>query len=170
MQQVILLQYVEALGRPGMLVKVREGYAMNYLLPQKLAVRATADNLKKLQRLREKYEADEKERAAQAKATGEKLAGLSLTIPMKASSEGKLYGSVTVTTLVEALAASGVTLEPRAVRLPEPIKEIGRYEVPLVLHDEVRVEVKVWVVEEKETPDAPEAAEQTPAEPAAPAT
>lgn len=166
MQQLILLEHVEALGRPGMLVKVRDGYALNYLLPNKLAVRATTDNLRKLQRLREKFDSEEKERASHAHALAQKLSGLSITIPMKASPEGKLYGSVTVATIVEALAAAGHEIEPRAVRLGEHLKEIGRYDVPLALYDEVRVEIKVWVVEEQATPAAP-AAE---GEAAAPAT
>lgn len=167
MQQLILLEHVEALGRPGMLVKVRDGYALNYLLPKKLAVRATTDNLKKLQRLREKFEADEKERAAYARSLAEKLAGFSVTIPMKASPEGKLYGSVTVATIVEALANAGHAVEPRAVKLGENLKEIGRYEVPLALHDEVRVEIKVWVVEEQAAPAAPAAEGEAAAAPAA---
>jgi large subunit ribosomal protein L9 len=157
MQQLILLQYVEALGRPGMLVKVRDGYALNYLIPQKLAVRATTDNLKKLTRLREKFEAEEKERVSVARSLGEKLTGFALTIAMKASPEGKLYGSVTPTTIVEELAAQGFTIEARAVKMAENIKEIGRYEVPVVLHDEVRIEIKVWVVEEQEKPAEPTA-------------
>lgn len=165
MQQLILLEYVEALGRPGMVVKVRDGYALNFLLPKKLAVRATKDNLAKLAGLRAKYEAEEKERAAHARTLGDKLAGVSLTIPMKASEEGKLYGSVSVATIVEALAAQNFTVEPRAVRLADPIKEVGRYEVPLFLHEEVRVEIKLWVVEEKAAEAAAAAAAE--GEPAA---
>jgi large subunit ribosomal protein L9 len=159
MQQLILLEHVEALGRPGMVVKVRNGYALNYLLPKKLAVRASKDNLRRLQSLRERFEVEERERASAARALGEKLSGFALTIPMKASPEGKLYGSVTIATIVDALAANHVEIETRAVKLAEPIKEIGRYEVPVVLHDDVRIEVKVWVVEEREASDEHDDAE-----------
>lgn len=159
MQQLILLKYVEALGRPGLIVKVRDGFAQNYLLPQGLAVRATEDNMRRLQGLRERFEQEEKERESSARKLGEKLEAVTLTIPMKASEEGKLYGSVNAAMLVDLLKEQGCEVELRAVRLAEPIKEIGRYDVPVTLHEEVKLNLKVYVVEEKEVPAEPAATE-----------
>jgi large subunit ribosomal protein L9 len=154
MQQIILIQDVETLGRRGSLVSVRDGYARNFLLPQQLGVRASRDNLKRLEGLRQKYEVEEKERADRAKALVARLEGVSLTVTMKASEEGHLYGSVTNATLHELLAAQGIELDPRMVRLTAPLKEVGVYSVSIVLHETVRTEIKVWVVAEKDAKDA----------------
>lgn len=159
MQQVILIKAIETLGRRGAVVRVRDGYANNYLYPHGVAVRATADNMKRLEGLREKFAEEEKVRAAAATALATRVQSVSITLTMKASDEGHLYGSVNVATLVEALKGQGVELEPRAIRLAEPIKQIGVYTVPVVLHEEVKTELKVWVVEEKEPAAAAEAAE-----------
>lgn len=153
MQQLILLKYVEKLGRPGGMVRVRDGYANNYLLPQGLAVKATRDNMRRLEGLRLKFAEEEKERVARAKVLSERITTTSITLTMKASEEGHLYGSVNAAIIVESLAAQGIELEARAVRLAEPIKAIGRYEVPIHLHDDHKCELKVWVVEEKEVGD-----------------
>ncbi|MBI4878510.1 MAG: 50S ribosomal protein L9 [Planctomycetes bacterium] len=150
MQQIILLKDVEKLGRRGGLVRVKDGFALNYLLPKGFGVRATPDNLKRLEGLREKFEAEEKERTDKAHSLSDRLSKVSITIPAKASAEGHLYGSVSVSSIVEALAVEGIEVDARAVRLAEPIKEIGVYTIPVVLHDQVRTELKVWVVEEKE--------------------
>ena len=163
MQKIILLNNIESLGRRGGVVKVREGYAANYLLPRGLAVRASEANLKQLASLRTKFEVEEKELAAAARSTSQRLEGKSLTIAMKASAEGHLYGSVSVGTIVEALSAIGFEIDSRAVKLAEPIKNVGVYNVPLALHPDVIPEIKVWVVEEKEA-----SAEAPPLEPTAP--
>lgn len=154
MQQVILLKDVERLGRRGRVVNVRDGYALNYLYPQGMGVRATAANLKRLEGLRKKFEIEEKERAEHARGLSARLEDKSLTLTVKASDEGHLYGSVNSGTIHEALLAEGFEIEPRAVRLVEPIKEVGVYTVPIHLHESVRVEIKVWVVAEKETAEA----------------
>lgn len=150
MQELILLQHVEKLGRPGGIVRVKNGYAQNYLLPRKLAVISNRDNLRRLGGLRQKFEVEEKERIGRARTLAEQVSTTSITIPMKASDEGHLYGSVSVTTIVEALREQGIQVDSKWIRLAEPIKEIGRYEVPLQLHDEVRCDLKVWVVEERD--------------------
>jgi len=171
MQKIILLSNVESLGRRGGLVSVREGYAANYLLPKGLGVRATEANLKRLESLRTKFKAEEKELVDAARSLSERLEGKSLTISRKASEEGHLYGSVTVGTIVEALAAEGFAVDNRAVKLSEPIKNVGVYNVPLALHPDVIPEIKVWVVEEKEASgeaSAPAPGAPQPAEPAAP--
>ncbi len=166
MQQIILIQDVEAVGRKGSLINVKDGFARNFLLPQKLGVRASKDNLKRLEGLREKYEAEEKERSERAKALVGRLDGVALNITMKASDEGHLYGSVTNATLHELLAAQNIELEPKMIRLAAPIKEVGVYNVSVVLHETVRTEIKVWVVAEKDE-KADDAAAKPAAEPAA---
>lgn len=149
MQQLILLKYVEALGRPGGTVRVRDGYANNFLLPRGLAVPATRDNMRRLTSLRETFVIEEKARVDRAKALVERIATTSITLTMKASDEGHLYGSVSASMIVESLKEQGIEVDQRSVRLGDPIKEIGRYEVPLVLHEEHSCDLKVWVVEEK---------------------
>lgn len=150
MQELILLKHVDKLGRPGGVVRVKNGYANNYLLPQGLAVRATKENMRRLQGLRARFEEEEKQRVERAKALSERISKTMVEIAMKASEEGHLYGSVTAAMIVESLAAQGIEIEVRQVRLAEPIKSIGRYEVPIHLHDDHKCDLKVWVVEEKE--------------------
>lgn len=150
-QEVILIEDVEGLGRKGSVVRVRNGYAYNYLLPRRLAVLATTDNMRRLEKLREKYEKEEAERIERAKSLVDRLEGASVTIAAKASEEGSLYGSVQVPQIVEALADSGLEVEPRSVRLAEPIKHVGVYAVPVHLHETVKTEIKVFVVAEGES-------------------
>jgi len=150
MQQLILLKYVEAVGRPGGTIRVRDGFANNYLLPKGLAVPASPENMRRLESLRQSFVIEEKARAENAKALVEKIATTSITLTMKASEEGHLYGSVSPTMIVDALKEQGIEMEARSVRLSDPIKEIGRYEVPLHVHEDHSCELKVWVVEEKE--------------------
>lgn len=158
MQQLILLKYVEAVGRPGGTVRVRDGFANNYLLPKGLAVPASRENMRRLESLRQSFVIEEKARAEHAKALVEQIATTSITLTMKASEEGHLYGSVSPTMIVDSLKEQGIEMEARAVRLTDPIKEIGRYEVPLHVHEEHTCELKVWVVEEKEVVAEVEAA------------
>ncbi len=153
MQQIILIQDVDSVGRRGSLINVRDGFARNFLIPQKLGVRASADNLKRLEGLRLKYEQEEKERADRAKALVGRLEGVTLNVTQKASDEGHLYGSVTSANILEMLAAQGIELEPRMLRLAAPIKEVGVYNVSVVLHESVRTEIKLWVIAEKDEKD-----------------
>ncbi|MFG0316779.1 MAG: 50S ribosomal protein L9 [Planctomycetota bacterium JB042] len=149
MQEIILLEDVEGFGRRGSIVRAKNGFALNYLLPQKKGVLANKDNLKRLEKLRVKFEAEEKERIVRAKSLSERFEGKSITITMKASEEGGLYGSVSVPTIVEALAADGLEVDARVVKLAEPIKHVGVYDVPIHLHETVKLDLKVWVVAEK---------------------
>ncbi|MBK6941632.1 MAG: 50S ribosomal protein L9 [Planctomycetes bacterium] len=148
MQQVILVQDVDTIGRRGLVVRVKDGFARNYLLPRKIAVLATSDNLKRLEGLRKKYEEEEKERKAAATSAINKLQGLTLTISAKVSDEGHLYGSVNVATIQELLAKQGHTIDSKAIRLAEPIKEPGVHSVAIVIHEEARTDIKVAVVKE----------------------
>ncbi len=150
MQEIILLEDVEGFGRRGSIVRAKNGFALNYLLPQKKGVLANKDNLKRLEKLRVKFEEEEKERIERAKSLSDRFEGKSVTITMKASEEGGLYGSVSVPTIVEALAAEGLAVDARVVKLADPIKHVGVYDVPIHLHETVKIDLKVWVVAEKE--------------------
>jgi large subunit ribosomal protein L9 len=148
MQQVILVQDVDTIGRRGLVVRVKDGFARNYLLPRKIAVLATSDNLKRLEGLRKKYEEEEKERKAAAMSAINKLQGLTLTISAKVSEEGHLYGSVNVAMIQELLAKQGHAIDSKAIRLADPIKEPGVHTVAIVIHEDARTDIKVAVVKE----------------------
>ena len=147
--QIILQEDVEKLGNRGELVEVAEGYARNFLLPRKLGLEATAGNLKRLERMRAhfaKKEATEKD-AAQKQA--ELLAAVALEFTRKAGENDQLFGSVTSLDVAEALAAKGFEIDRKRIVLGEPIKVMGDYEVPVKLHREVTVNVKVAVKKEE---------------------
>lgn len=154
MQQVILVQDVDTIGRRGLVVRVKDGFARNYLLPRKIAVLATSDNLKRLEGLRKKYEEEEKERKAAAVSAINKLQGLTLTISAKVSEEGHLYGSVNVAMIQELLAKQGHAIDTKAIRLADPIKEPGVHTVAIVIHDDARTDIKVAVVKEADAQSA----------------
>jgi large subunit ribosomal protein L9 len=145
---VILRQDVEKLGNTGDLVTVKDGYARNYLLPHGLAYAATEGNRKRL-------EAEAKLRVKKAGAQlggarelAAQLEAVSLTFAMKAGEGDKIFGSVTAADVAERLQAEGFTVDKKTVELPEPIKALGVYKVPVRLHHEVKPEVRVWVVKE----------------------
>ncbi|HMA43636.1 MAG TPA: 50S ribosomal protein L9 [Gemmatimonadales bacterium] len=146
--EIILREDVQHLGRAGEVVKVKDGYARNYLLPKGLAYAATEGNRKRIT-----FEADrlarqratEKE-AAEGEAT--KLAGISLTFPMKVGEEDKLYGSVTASDIQRRLEEQGIHVDKRKIDLSEPIRSLGEFRVGVKLHAEVRPELTVVVVKE----------------------
>jgi len=146
-KEVLLMADVADLGAEGDVVKVSEGYARNYLLPRKLAAPVTGATMKRLEKIRKEREATRKVELAAAQELAAKLEKISCTIPVKAKEE-KLYGSVTVNDVVDALKANGVQLDKSKVLLAEPIKELGVFEVKIKLHAEVEATIKVWVVEE----------------------
>jgi len=147
--QIILQEDVEKLGTRGQLVEVAPGYARNFLLPRKLGIEATPGNMKRLEKMRAtfaKKEATEKE-AAQKLA--ELLAAVSLTLKRKAGENDQLFGSVTSGDIAEALAAQGFSVEKRKIALPDPIKLVGEFEIPIKLHREVTASVKLSVKKEE---------------------
>ena len=146
--EVILREHVDNVGRRGEIVKVADGYARNYLLPRKLALLATAGNKKQIERERVKFDAKELEEQKVAEAVVARLEGVEIVIARKVGETEALYGSVTSADIAEALAAKGFELDRRKLHLPEPIKKLGEYEVPLKLHREVTTKVKVRVVAE----------------------
>jgi large subunit ribosomal protein L9 len=142
---IILLERIEKLGSIGDVVTVKDGYARNFLLPQKKALRANEANRKVFEANRERLEKDNAERRVAAEAQGEKVAGAEVVLIRAASNAGQLYGSVSVRDIVSGLADQGHTVDKRMVILGAPIKNIGMHNVTVALHPEVRVTVKANV-------------------------
>ncbi|MFC4158481.1 50S ribosomal protein L9 [Chitinimonas lacunae] len=148
--QIILLEKVTNLGSLGDIVKVKDGYARNFLIPQGKAKRATEANLKQFEARRAELEKLAAEALAAAQARAEKLEGLSVTIAQKAGVDGRLFGSVTTQDIATALSqATGLQVVKGEVRLPEgPFKQIGEYDIVVALHTDVAANVKITVVGE----------------------
>ena len=147
--QIILQEDVGKLGNRGELVEVAEGYARNFLLPRKLGLEATAGNLKRLERMRAHFAKKEATEKDAAQKQGEQLAAVSLEFTRKAGENDQLFGSVTSLDVAEALAGKGFEIDRKKIVLAEPIKVMGEYEVPVKLHREVIVNVKVAVKKEE---------------------
>jgi large subunit ribosomal protein L9 len=145
--QVILLEKVSNLGDLGDQVTVKAGYGRNFLVPLKKAVVASADNVATFEARRAELQEVADQKKATAVARGEKISGLNITLSTKAGEEGKLFGSITVRDVAEAVKAAGVELEKSEVRLPDgPLRELGEYEVDIHLHTEVNVKLKLTLV------------------------
>jgi large subunit ribosomal protein L9 len=144
--EVILKKDVSSIGKAGTLVKVKEGFARNFLFPQHLAEVATPAALKKLEQERLLRLALSEKLKKEAAAAKERLDNFSLTISALTQSEEKLYGSIQAQEIVAALEAEGIVIEKNAIELVEPIKALGIYEIPVKLHPEVTAKVKLWVV------------------------
>ncbi len=145
--QIILIEKVANLGQLGDVVKVKDGYARNFLIPQGKAKRATAANLAEFEARRAELEKAQAEKLAQAQARAEKLAGLTVQIPCKAGVDGKLFGSVTNVDIAEAIKGAGFDVTKAEIRLPNgPLKAVGDYPLTLALHTDVTVDVTVSVL------------------------
>ncbi|HEX6407821.1 MAG TPA: 50S ribosomal protein L9 [Gemmatimonadales bacterium] len=148
MIEVILREDIKTLGRAGEMVRVKPGYARNYLLPQGLAYEATEGNRKRIAaETRVRAAKDQAERTEAERMAGT-LSGLTLTLKGKAGEEGKLFGSVTSQDIAEALASQGYSFDRRRIELEHPIKTTGTHAVSLRLHPEVHAELRVSVVAE----------------------
>ena len=148
MVRIILRQDIEDLGELGEIVDVKPGYARNYLLPQGFAYEATAANLRRHEEEREHLVKRSMRDRDKAEKVAERLAGVSVTLEVKAGEEGRLFGSVTSADIASRLADQGIEIDRHILRLAEPIKQLGVYKVPIRLHAEVQPEVSVWVVAE----------------------
>jgi large subunit ribosomal protein L9 len=149
--EVILLEKVHNLGELGEQVKVKPGYGRNFLIPQGKAVPATRENVEQFEARRAELEKAQAEALEAAKARAEKLDGLEFTIQRKAGGEGKLFGSVSVADIEEAIAASGLEVTKHGIQLPEgPFRTVGEYEVTIQLHADVSAGIKVIVEAEPE--------------------
>jgi large subunit ribosomal protein L9 len=148
MTDVILREDVKSLGKAGELVRVKPGYARNYLLPRGLAFEATEGNKKRIAaETRARGARDQAERA-EAERFAAALGAISLTLTGKAGEEGKLFGSITAQDIAEALAAQGQQVDRRRIELEHPIKTLGHHTVGVRLHADVHAEVRVSVVPE----------------------
>lgn len=143
--QVILLERIGKLGQMGDIVKVKDGYARNYLLPKEKALRATKANIAIFEKDRAQLEAINLERKQEAEAVGEKLDGESFTAIRQAGDTGQLYGSVTPRDIAEIVTEGGFTIERQQFVLARPIKTLGLHEVIVSLHPEVEVKITVNV-------------------------
>jgi large subunit ribosomal protein L9 len=147
--QVILLEKVINLGGLGDVVKVRQGYARNFLIPQGKAKRATEAAIKEFEARRAELEKAQSDRLSAAQSEGEKLAGQTLQLGAKAGVDGRLFGSVTNFDIAEALGKKGFKVEKAQVRMPlGPLKALGEHKVSVALHTDVVVEVTIQVVAE----------------------
>lgn len=150
MIEVILMQRVEKLGQMGERVKVRPGYARNFLLPQGKAIRASKENLERFERERAQLEAQNLKRREEAERVAERVAGLSVVLIRAAGEAGGLYGSVTARDIADACKESGLTLDRSQVLLDQPIKTTGVTQVRVALHPEVVIQVGVNVARSPE--------------------
>lgn len=145
--QIILLEKVVNLGVLGDVVKVRDGYARNFLIPQGKAKRATAVNLAEFEKRRAELESAQSAALAAAQEKGAKLDGLMIQISQKAGVDGRLFGSVTSIDIVESLKAQGFDVERSMIRLPQgPLKQVGDHDLSVALHSDVVVHIKVSVL------------------------
>lgn len=143
--EVILLERIEKLGQMGDVVKVKNGYARNYLLPQEKALRSTKANLEYFEAQKVQLEAINLKRKEEAEAVATKMAGLRVLMIRQAAETGQLYGSVTIRDICDAIKAEGFTLERKQVKLNQPIKELGIYSIDLSLHADVARSIDVTV-------------------------
>lgn len=152
--KVILLETIESLGIIGSEVAVADGYARNYLLPQRKAVKATDANRKMLERDRKKFELQIAKEKEFAEEMAKRLEGVTCTIPARVADETRLYGSVTVRDILDALALQDIEIEKRMLLMSEPIKEIGTYRIPVRVYKDVEPEITVHVVSDAAEPEA----------------
>ena len=147
--EVILREHIDNIGRRGDVVKVADGYARNYLLPRKMALLATEGNKKVIEREKVKFDVKEAEEQKVAQAVADRLGSAEIEIARKVGETEALFGSVTTADIAEALHAKGFDIDRRKVQLHDPIKKLGEYDVPIKLHREVVVPMKVRVVAEQ---------------------
>ena len=144
--EVILNQDVDKLGKNGTIVKVKDGFARNFLIPNELAIPLTPANLKKLEQNGVKKTLQLEKIKKESESIKERLEALSLTIPVLSQEEDKLYGSIASQDIMQALKEEGLDIDKNSIILDEPIKSLGIYEVPIKLHPEIIAKIKVWIV------------------------
>lgn len=153
---VILLERISRLGAVGDVVRVRDGFARNYLIPQKKALRASKANRDYFESQREALEKQNAERRQEAETQAKQMDGLIVTVVRQASDDGKLYGSVSVRDVADAMKAKGYEIDRRLIDLNTAIKSLGGYTITVNLHPEVPVDVKVHVARNSDSPLPPE--------------
>jgi large subunit ribosomal protein L9 len=151
-----LLERIAKLGQMGDIVRVRPGYARNYLLPQKKAVRATEENRRQFDQRRAQLVADNLDRRSEAEDVARRLVGFSVVLLRQAGEAGQLYGSVSARDVADAVTAGGVTINRQQVELMQPIKNLGLHTVAITLHPEVVVDIIVNVARSADEAEAQE--------------
>ena len=144
--EVLLAEDVETLGKQGEIVRVKPGFARNFLLPQGLATVATEHNKRMVEQHKLRIAEREAQRLKELKQRADTVSKYSVTLEANANQEGHLYGSIVATDISRALQSAGYAIEPDHIKLDGPLKELGMYTVKLELHAKVKTEVKVWVV------------------------
>ena len=147
--QLILREDVPSLGKAGEVVKVRDGYGRNFLLPQKKAVLADANNMKAVEAQKKHIEAQRSKNLEKASEAAGKINGLEITITRAVGSNDRLFGSVTKIEISAALREKGIQIDKHLIELEAPIKTIGTYDVGVKLHPETKASFKLWVVREE---------------------
>lgn len=148
--KVILRQNLDNLGNIGDVVNVKDGYARNYLLPNNLAFVATEDAVKRIEREKLKLISQLTKEKENAEALSQALSNIQLTIPMRTTEEGTLYGSITNQLISEKLSELDFNIDKRNIIIDEPIKTLGIFDVKIKLHSDLTTNIKVWVINEEE--------------------
>ena len=146
--EVILKQKIDKLGDVGDMVRVKDGYARNYLMPRGLVVEATPGNVKEVEELKNQIAAQGKQTTVYHSKVAEQLSKLKLSAPVKVGEDDRLFGSVTAITISELLQEQGFDVDRKAIQLDEPIKSLGVHNVFIKLHTDVETEIKVYVIKE----------------------
>jgi len=146
MLKVILKEDVAGLGKTGDVKQVKDGFARNFLLPRRLALVASDENLKQIEIQRKKTEEKAVLEKKKALDLSQRLSNVSVTIAVEVNEEGKLYGALSVSDIVKAVSAEGIELDKKCIVLKEPIKDLGIYDIEVKLFTEVLSKIKVWVV------------------------
>lgn len=144
--EVILTQEVKGLGKTQAVVKVKDGFARNFLLPKGLALLATKENLAKMAEIEKRKAMQLEKEKSQAEELARRLKGISINVAVATNEEDNLYGSVTDADIVSALKEEGFNIDKQNILLNEPLKNLGIYDVAIKLHPEVEAKIKVWVV------------------------
>jgi len=143
--EIILRKDVDKIGRAGEVIKVKEGFARNFLLPQGLAFAATAQNLKRLEQEKQQHQVLAEKEKKRAEEIAKKLNGTSFTVAVDVNEQEKMYGSVTSLDIAKSLEAEGHKIDKSAVLLEKPIEELGIFDVEIKLHPEVKAKIRLWV-------------------------
>lgn len=146
--KIILLQDVKPHGKKGDLIEISDGYARNFLIPKKMAVEATSAKINEYNQKKEKEERIAREKKAEAMALKDALNGSTVTVKVKTSPDGKMFGSVTAQNICDSLAAAGYKVEKKNVTVKEPIKQLGTYSVDIWVYANTTAGIKVSVVKE----------------------
>ncbi len=147
--KVILKQDNDKLGKTGDTITVKDGYALNFLIPNNIAMRATTGNLKVLDEIKNQRENKLKKEIAEAEKISAELGKITLEIKANAGEDEKIFGSITAQIISEALAEKGYNIDKKNIELEEPIKKLGIFTVEVKLHNNVKTSIKVWVVKDQ---------------------